>query len=237
MHIGGGLSRLRSGTRTVHLAEILASTEEAVHPDQSTTPGGARMTAVVPRASRPPRAASATCAATSPSRTPPARRCATASCAPTSATPRRTIRGKRAAVVGEVPDWAELREAGRAIKAATMARLDEHLIALEEQVTARGGTVHWARDANEANAIVTRLVQATGADEVVKVKSMATQEIGLNEALEAAGIAAHETDLAELIVQLGEDKPSRTSWCRRSTRTGPRSARSSCAPCPASTRR
>jgi L-lactate dehydrogenase complex protein LldF len=119
-----------------------------------------------------------------------------------------TIRGKRAAVVDEVPDWAELREAGRAIKAATMARLDEHLVALEEQVTARGGTVHWARDAAEANAIVTRLVQATGAHEVVKVKSMATQEIGLNEALEAAGIAAHETDLAELIVQLGHDKPS-----------------------------
>jgi len=119
-----------------------------------------------------------------------------------------TIRGKRAAVVGEVPDWAELREAGRAIKAATMARLDEHLIALEEQVTARGGTVHWARDANEANEIITRLVQETGADEVVKVKSMATQEIGLNEALEAAGITAHETDLAELIVQLGHDTPS-----------------------------
>lgn len=119
-----------------------------------------------------------------------------------------TIRGKRAAVVGEVPDWAELREAGRAIKAATMARLDEHLVALEEQVTARGGTVHWARDADEANAIVTRLVQATGTDEVVKVKSMATQEIGLNEALESAGIAAHETDLAELIVQLGNDMPS-----------------------------
>ena len=79
---------------------------------------------------------------------------------------------------------------------------------LEEQVTARGGTVHWARDANEANEIVTRLVQATGATEVVKVKSMATQEIGLNEALEAAGIDAFETDLAELIVQLGDDKPS-----------------------------
>ncbi|WP_448626340.1 LutB/LldF family L-lactate oxidation iron-sulfur protein [Geodermatophilus sp. URMC 64] len=119
-----------------------------------------------------------------------------------------TIRRKRAAVVGEVPDWAQLREAGRAIKAATMARLDEHLLELEKQVTARGGTVHWARDANEANAIVLDLVRATGAAEVVKVKSMATQEIGLNEALEAAGIAAHETDLAELIVQLGEDKPS-----------------------------
>jgi L-lactate dehydrogenase complex protein LldF len=119
-----------------------------------------------------------------------------------------TIRAKRAAVVGEVPDWEQLRAAGKAIKSATMARLDEHLVALEEQVTARGGTVHWARDAAEANEIVTGLVQATGTDEVVKVKSMATQEIGLNEALGAAGITAHETDLAELIVQLGEDKPS-----------------------------
>jgi L-lactate dehydrogenase complex protein LldF len=68
--------------------------------------------------------------------------------------------------------------------------------------------VHWARDAAEANSIVTGLVQATGAHEVVKVKSMATQEIGLNEALESAGIAAWETDLAELIVQLGKDAPS-----------------------------
>src|SRR3954451_5966778 len=119
-----------------------------------------------------------------------------------------TIRAKPAAGVGEVPDWGELREGGRALKTATMARLDEHLLALEEQVTARGGTVHWARDANEANEIVTRLVRATGSDEVVKVKSMATQEIGLNEALEAAGVTAHETDLAELIVQLGHDKPS-----------------------------
>src|SRR5215212_5001467 len=85
-----------------------------------------------------------------------------------------------------------------------MARLDEHLIALEERVTSRGGTVHWARDAAEANAIVTRLVRATGSDEVIKVKSMATDEIGLNDALAAAGITAHETDLAELIVQLAD---------------------------------
>jgi L-lactate dehydrogenase complex protein LldF len=119
-----------------------------------------------------------------------------------------TIRGKRARVVAELPDWAQLREAGRALKAATMARLDDHLEELERQVTARGGVVHWARDAVEANEIVTRLVQATGTTEVVKVKSMATQEIGLNEALEAAGLDVYETDLAELIVQLGEDKPS-----------------------------
>ena len=120
----------------------------------------------------------------------------------------RTIRAKRAAVVAELPDWEELREAGRQLKVHTMAQLPEYLVQLEEAVTARGGVVHWARDAAEANAIVTDLVRATGADEVVKVKSMATQEIGLNEALEAAGIAAFETDLAELIVQLGHDQPS-----------------------------
>jgi L-lactate dehydrogenase complex protein LldF len=120
----------------------------------------------------------------------------------------RTIRGKRAAVVAEVPDWEELREAGRAIKADTMARLPELLVRLEEQVTSRGGVVHWARDAAEANAIVADLIWGTGATEVVKVKSMATQEIGLNEALAARGITACETDLAELIVQLGHDTPS-----------------------------
>jgi L-lactate dehydrogenase complex protein LldF len=119
-----------------------------------------------------------------------------------------TIRGKRAGVVAELPDWTQLRVAGAAIKDDVLAHLDRYLIQLEEQVTARGGTVHWARDADEANSIVTRLVQATGAREVVKVKSMATQEIGLNEALEAVGIAATETDLAELIVQLGHDRPS-----------------------------
>jgi L-lactate dehydrogenase complex protein LldF len=119
-----------------------------------------------------------------------------------------TIRAKRAAVVDEVPDWAELRSAGAAIKDDVLAHLDTYLLQLEEQVVARGGTVHWARDGDEANRIVTELVRATGAREVVKVKSMATQEIGLNEALAQAGIEAFETDLAELIVQLGDDLPS-----------------------------
>jgi L-lactate dehydrogenase complex protein LldF len=119
-----------------------------------------------------------------------------------------TIRSKRAAAVAELPDWEQLRAAGAAIKDDVLAHLDSYLVRLEEQVTARGATVHWARDADEANAIVTDLVRATGASEVVKVKSMATQEIGLNEALDAAGIAATETDLAELIVQLGHDTPS-----------------------------
>ncbi|MCU1677302.1 MAG: iron-sulfur cluster binding protein [Frankiales bacterium] len=119
-----------------------------------------------------------------------------------------TIRAKRAAVVGELPDWESLRQAGAALKDDVLHHLETYLLQLEERVTAKGGVVHWARDAAEANEIVTRLIRATGASSVVKVKSMATQEIGLNEALEAAGINAHETDLAELIVQLGHDTPS-----------------------------
>jgi L-lactate dehydrogenase complex protein LldF len=124
-----------------------------------------------------------------------------------------TIRAKRAAVVGEVPDWEALRDAGSAIKADVLARLPELLEELERNVTARGGVVHWARDADEANRIVVGLVRAAGraggpVRQVVKVKSMATQEIGLNEALAEAGVHAVETDLAELIVQLGHDTPS-----------------------------
>ncbi|MFJ5708295.1 LutB/LldF family L-lactate oxidation iron-sulfur protein [Streptomyces sp. NPDC093105] len=119
-----------------------------------------------------------------------------------------TIRDKRAVAVAELADWAELREAGKQIKNETLLNLDTYLVQLEEAVTAAGGTVHWAADAAEANRIVAGLVKATGETEVVKVKSMATQEIGLNEALEAEGIRAYETDLAELIVQLGEDRPS-----------------------------
>ncbi|MEV1080190.1 LutB/LldF family L-lactate oxidation iron-sulfur protein [Streptomyces sp. NPDC050211] len=119
-----------------------------------------------------------------------------------------TIRAKREKAVAEVSDWAALREAGKQIKDHTLRHLDRCLVQLEESVTAAGGTVHWAADADEANRIVTRLVKETGESEVVKVKSMATQEIGLNEALEEEGIRAYETDLAELIVQLGKDRPS-----------------------------
>ncbi|WP_433152077.1 LutB/LldF family L-lactate oxidation iron-sulfur protein [Actinomadura nitritigenes] len=119
-----------------------------------------------------------------------------------------TIRDKRAAAVAELDDWPALREAGKQIKDHVLANLGHYLRLLEEKVTEAGGTVHWARDAAEANRIVADLVKATGETEVVKVKSMATQEIGLNEALAEDGITAYETDLAELIVQLGHDRPS-----------------------------
>ncbi|NKI44059.1 LutB/LldF family L-lactate oxidation iron-sulfur protein [Streptomyces physcomitrii] len=119
-----------------------------------------------------------------------------------------TIRERRLAVTGELDDWEELRTAGEALKRRTLRHLDRYLEQLEESVTRAGGQVHWAADAAEANRIVADLVHATGEREVVKIKSMATQETGLNEALAEAGISAYETDLAELIVQLADDRPS-----------------------------
>ena len=119
-----------------------------------------------------------------------------------------TIRAKRAAVVAELDDWEQLRTRAAAVKDATLAGLEQHLVELEQRLVEQGAVVHWARDAAEANRIVADVARSHGADEVVKVKSMATQEIGLNEALATEGIAAWETDLAELIVQLGDDLPS-----------------------------
>jgi L-lactate dehydrogenase complex protein LldF len=119
-----------------------------------------------------------------------------------------TIRLKRAEVTGELPDWEALREAGRAIKAHTLGHLDYYLERLESSVERAGGRVHWARDAREANGLVAGIARAHGVRETVKVKSMVTDEIGLNEALEEAGIAAIETDLAELIIQLAKESSS-----------------------------
>jgi L-lactate dehydrogenase complex protein LldF len=116
-----------------------------------------------------------------------------------------TIRAKRARAVGEVADWEELREAGRTIKADVLAHLDEYLVRFEQAIVAAGGRVHWARDAAEANAIVVDVARAHGVDEVVKMKSLTTDEIRLNHALAAEGIHALETDFAELILQLDGD--------------------------------
>jgi iron-sulfur cluster protein len=118
------------------------------------------------------------------------------------------IRAQREAVVGELPDWLELREAGRAIKDSSLAALDRHLLALEAAVVSAGGVVHWANDGNEGCSIVADIARSHGVSEVVKVKSIATDEIKLNEALAAAGVRAVETDLAELIIQLGDDVQS-----------------------------
>jgi len=118
------------------------------------------------------------------------------------------IQNKRRIVVGELPEWQELREAGKRIREHTMRYLDRYLEQFEAQCTRAGGVVHWARDAAEARAIVVRLAREAGANEVIKIKSMTTEEIQLNPALLAAGIHPYETDLAELIIQLGQDHPS-----------------------------
>ena len=119
-----------------------------------------------------------------------------------------TIRRKRAVAVDEMPDWEGLREAGRALKERVMRHLDEYLLRLEESVTRAGGKVHWARDAEEANRIISGIAKDNGAEEVVKVKSIATDETKLNEHLEKEGIKAFETDLAELIIQLAGETSS-----------------------------
>jgi L-lactate dehydrogenase complex protein LldF len=118
------------------------------------------------------------------------------------------IRAKRASVVREVPDWDELTEAARAIKEESLLRLDEYLLKLEESVTRAGGQVHWARDGAEANRIICELAAKADVSQVVKVKSITTDEIGLNAALEAQGITPVETDLAELIIQLASETSS-----------------------------
>jgi L-lactate dehydrogenase complex protein LldF len=118
------------------------------------------------------------------------------------------IQHKRGLVVGETPDWQELRTAGSAIKAHTLRYLDQYLLQFEKACTAAGGHVHWASDADEANRIIGGLVKQYSGNEVIKIKTMTSEEIGLNEALERDGIRAYETDLAEVIVQLGGDKSS-----------------------------
>ena len=118
------------------------------------------------------------------------------------------IREKRQAVVEETPDWEALRAAGEAIKEEVLGKLDEYLIQLEASLARAGGVVHWARDGKEACEIVADLVQGAGAREVVKVKSITTDEIGLNHALAARNIQAVETDLAELIIQMAGETSS-----------------------------
>lgn len=119
-----------------------------------------------------------------------------------------TIRARRAAVVGERADWEALRERGRQIKDEALAHLDTYLEQLESGVTAAGGIVHWARDAQEANRIVAGVIGSHEAREAIKVKSITTDEIRLNEHLEREGIRVWETDLAEMILQLAGDRSS-----------------------------
>jgi L-lactate dehydrogenase complex protein LldF len=118
------------------------------------------------------------------------------------------IQAKRARLVAEKTDWQALRTAASAIRAHALENLGAYLEQFEERCTAAGGTVHWAADADEARRIILDLLRHEKASEVIKIKTMTSAEIQLNPFLEANGVSAFETDLAEIILQLGEQEPS-----------------------------
>lgn len=114
----------------------------------------------------------------------------------------------RAAALSAFPEADAVHDRARAIRAHTIARLDHYLEQFEANVHARGGHVHWASDAAEATSIVVDIARRHGARLAVKSKSMVSEEIELNAALERAGVEVLETDLGEYIVQLAQDHPS-----------------------------
>jgi len=118
------------------------------------------------------------------------------------------IQSKRAKLVAEKTDWQQLRSAASGIRAHALENLSFYLEQFEARCTAAGGSVHWASDASEARHIILDLLRRENASEVIKIKTMTSAEIQLNPFLEAAGIRAHETDLAEIILQLGDQEPS-----------------------------
>jgi len=116
--------------------------------------------------------------------------------------------GLRKEAFAGYPDGEALRDRARAIKESTLQGLDKHLERLADNIERLGGHVHWAATGAEARDIILRLCRDKGVRMAVKSKSMATEEIELNEALEAAGVKPVETDLGEYIIQLAHEKPS-----------------------------
>jgi L-lactate dehydrogenase complex protein LldF len=115
---------------------------------------------------------------------------------------------KRAELVGELPEFEQLRDEARDLKNHVLDNLDHYLERYEAAVTAAGGHVHWARDAEEARSIILNICQRVNAKTITKGKTMVSEEIGLNEALEAKGYTVVETDLGEYIIQLAHEPPS-----------------------------
>ncbi|MHB2266980.1 LutB/LldF family L-lactate oxidation iron-sulfur protein [Aliihoeflea sp. PC F10.4] len=115
---------------------------------------------------------------------------------------------KRKKAVDALPEFDALRDNGKAIKDHTLAHLDLYLEAYEEKVTKAGGHVHWAQTAEDARNIILDLCKSRGVKTVTKGKSMISEEIALNDALEDAGVRPVETDLGEYIIQLRGEHPS-----------------------------
>ena len=105
-------------------------------------------------------------------------------------------------------DFEALRDIGRGIRDEVLDNLDVWLETFEQNATARGATVLWARDGAEISRLVVEIAQRHGVKKAIKSKSMLSEEAGLNEALEAVGVASIETDLGEYIIQLAKEPPS-----------------------------
>lgn len=118
------------------------------------------------------------------------------------------VRERRDAAVRSVPEWEQLREHAARLKRHTLANLAAYLEQFENEATAAGATVHWAADGAELCSIVGSLLEARGVQEVVKSKSMLTEECGLNHYLEERGVKVTDTDLGEWIVQLRKEAPT-----------------------------
>ena len=116
---------------------------------------------------------------------------------------------RRNAIEEVTPEvWEEWREEARSIKIHTLDHLDYYLEMLHDNVTAAGGQVYFAKDSAEANAIVSHLARSRGVKVATKSKSMVSEELELNPALESQGVEVYETDLGEYIIQLAGETPS-----------------------------
>ncbi len=114
----------------------------------------------------------------------------------------------RAAAVAEIDTWQDIRTHAAALRDRVIDHLDAYLIEFEKNAVARGAVVHWAQTAVEANAIIVAIAKNNAVKTVTKSKSMVSEEIALNDALEAVGIEVIETDLGEYILQLAKEPPS-----------------------------
>jgi L-lactate dehydrogenase complex protein LldF len=118
------------------------------------------------------------------------------------------LQAKRRAQFSDGDELQGLRNLGSAIRQYSLANLPRLLTELEAKLTANGVQVHWAQDAGEANAIALQIAQRVNAKHIIKGKSMVSEEVGFNHAMEAAGIEALESDMGEYIVQLAGEGPS-----------------------------
>lgn len=118
------------------------------------------------------------------------------------------VRTKRDVASSQIPEWEQLRELASAIKDHTLSQLDHYLLQFEKNALANGIHVHWAKDAQEHNEIVTSIIQKSNGSKIVKSKSILTEECHLNEHLEGLGYDVVDTDLGERIIQFVKQPPS-----------------------------